>query len=209
MSGSAECVPDILRAAVTVFHRKGFHATSLEDISVEAALSHEETEAQFPDKEALFEALLERHLRPVREVLDVPAEFMAAFVPANMKNRSYDVVVRILEVALEHREVTSLFLREAPSAGPRFSSKVDELIADACELLSELSEVLATRGWLRPVDGLAFALVVVGALRETLLYELNRPTRRTPQQMVRDMAFVVLDGAGSDLLCAREGAPAS
>jgi AcrR family transcriptional regulator len=58
---------DVLRAAVPVFAKGGFHGTSTEDVARAAGISQPYLFRLFPTKKALFLALVEQGFRRVRE----------------------------------------------------------------------------------------------------------------------------------------------
>jgi TetR/AcrR family transcriptional regulator, repressor for uid operon len=60
----------ILDAAIVCFARKGFHLTSMHDISAEAGISVGLIYRYFQNKEAVISAMAERHKKEIQEVLE-------------------------------------------------------------------------------------------------------------------------------------------
>src|SRR6187401_3618915 len=59
----------ILDAAILCFARKGFHLTSMHDISAEAGISVGLIYRYFQNKEAVIAAMADRHKKEIQEVL--------------------------------------------------------------------------------------------------------------------------------------------
>src|SRR3954451_3457390 len=60
----------ILEAAILCFARKGFHLTSMHDISAEAGISVGLIYRYFANKEAVISAMADRHKSEIQEVLE-------------------------------------------------------------------------------------------------------------------------------------------
>src|SRR3954451_23637890 len=60
----------ILEAAILCFARKGFHLTSMHDISAEAGISVGLIYRYFQNKEAVISAMADRHKQEIQEVLE-------------------------------------------------------------------------------------------------------------------------------------------
>src|SRR5437660_5351731 len=69
-----ESVPDrrsqILDAALVCFARRGFHQTSMHDISAEAGISVGLIYRYFDNKEAVIAAMVDEHMIHIRELLE-------------------------------------------------------------------------------------------------------------------------------------------
>src|SRR5947209_8295202 len=59
----------ILEAAIVCFAKRGFHQTSMHDISAEAGISVGLIYRYFANKEAVISAMADRHKREIQEVL--------------------------------------------------------------------------------------------------------------------------------------------
>ncbi len=64
---SSETQDKILCAAETLFIKKGFSATSLRSIAIEAKVNLAATHYHFGSKEGLFAATVHRHIKPITE----------------------------------------------------------------------------------------------------------------------------------------------
>src|SRR3954468_14129367 len=64
----------ILDAAVICFARKGFHLTSMHDISAEAGISVGLIYRYFQNKEAVIAAMADQHKKEIQELLERAAQ---------------------------------------------------------------------------------------------------------------------------------------
>ena len=73
-SNSLDSTPDrreqILRAAMVCFAKRGFHQTSMHDISAEAGISVGLIYRYFENKEAVIATMADRHKREIQDVLE-------------------------------------------------------------------------------------------------------------------------------------------
>lgn len=95
----------ILDAALKLFSHKGYGATSVRDISEEAGLSKGNVYHHFPDKEAIFRALLDRYFQVMSQP-DFPFNraLASGTFPENLENIGHAV----REVVRDYREYALL-----------------------------------------------------------------------------------------------------
>ncbi len=95
----------ILDAALKLFSHKGYGATSVRDISEEAGLSKGNVYHHFPDKEAIFRALLDRYFLAMSQP-DFPFNraLASGTFPENLENIGH----AIREVVRDYREYALL-----------------------------------------------------------------------------------------------------
>lgn len=85
----------ILDAAEQVFHARGVSATTLHDIAQAAGVTRGAVYWHFADKDALFEAMLQRVVLPMEEAgLPLPADASAPVLPA-LRAHLLDLLQRI------------------------------------------------------------------------------------------------------------------
>jgi AcrR family transcriptional regulator len=112
----------ILDAALKLFSRRGYHGTSIRDIAEAARASTGNVYHQFPDKEAIFIALIEQYLalisspdHPFNQALIAGAfpddlEAMARAVRQSVEAyRDHSVLVYVDAVEFDGKHLTRLF----------------------------------------------------------------------------------------------------
>src|SRR5215469_16800956 len=114
----------ILDAATQVFSTKGYHGTLVDEIAAEAETSKGGVYFHFPNKQAIFLALLDRLASMLRERIE--AATSSEREPVQRAEAALRVV---LETFGGHRRLTRLFMVEALGAGPEFNARMIEIRA--------------------------------------------------------------------------------
>lgn len=138
----------ILDAALKLFSHKGYGATSVRDISEEAGLSKGNVYHHFPDKEAIFRALLDRYFLAMSQP-DFPFNraLASGTFPENLENIGHAV----REVVRDYREYALLIYVDVVEFDGTHIRKFYENMADrfdtflkATGMEDELQAKLAT-----------------------------------------------------------------
>ena len=109
----------ILDAATSVFADKGYHGTLVDDIAEEADTSKGGVYFHFPNKQAIFLALLDRLALILQQRVERPS--VPAPIPHRAPRRPSRVV---LDTFASHRRLARLFMVEALGAGPEFNARM-------------------------------------------------------------------------------------
>jgi AcrR family transcriptional regulator len=95
----------ILDSALKLFSHKGYGATSVRDIAEEAGLSKGNVYHHFPDKEAIFRALIDRYF----EAMSQPEfPFNRALAEGSFPDNLEAIGHAIREIVIEYREYVAL-----------------------------------------------------------------------------------------------------
>src|SRR5438067_4009830 len=114
----------ILDAALAVFSQKGYHEAAVDDIAADAETSKGGVYFHFPNKQAIFLALLDRLAVILRERIESAVAAQSAPV-----DRAEAALRVVLETFGSHRRLARLFLVEALGAGPEFNTRMLQLRA--------------------------------------------------------------------------------
>jgi AcrR family transcriptional regulator len=136
----------LIDTALYVFAAKGLEAATVKDLSDAAGVAQGLLYHYFPSKEALLEAVLERHyfLPEIRRILSADRHRPAAEV-------LLEVARGFARVMDENRSVMQLMLREAPS-NPLIAERIERSRREGVRLLSEYLQSRIAAGELRPHD---------------------------------------------------------
>jgi AcrR family transcriptional regulator len=113
----------ILDAAEALFAERGYAGTSLRDVATRVELRIPSLYNHFPNKEALYAAVLARGIGPVLELL---AEF-GARPPASRDTRA--ILDRVMAVLRRHPHLPRLIQHETLAGGQRLTPMLREWIA--------------------------------------------------------------------------------
>jgi AcrR family transcriptional regulator len=95
----------ILDSALKLFSHKGYGATSVRDISEDAGLSKGNVYHHFPDKEAIFRALIDRYFEAMSQP-DFP--FNRALAKGSFPDNLEEIGHSIREIIRDYREYVAL-----------------------------------------------------------------------------------------------------
>jgi AcrR family transcriptional regulator len=159
----------ILHAALTVFARKGYHRALVDDIVRASRTSKGAVYHHFPNKEALFLALVD----------DFAARLAAAV--AHAIGRSHGALAKVeaalragLETFAGNRELARILLLEAVSLGPAYEAKRAEIHERFAALIQGYLDEAAAEGSIPPLDTRVATLAWLGAVNEIVIQWLSR-----------------------------------
>lgn len=153
----------ILDAALQVFSRKGYRDASVDDIAGTAQTSKGGVYFHFPNKEAIFLALLNR---TATRLLEKIAE--AAESTDNPIAKADAVLLTVLRTFVKHRALARLFMIEALGAGREFHRRMAEIRHEFTMLIKRHLDRAIEEGVLTPIDTEIAAQAWFGSLNEVI-----------------------------------------
>jgi AcrR family transcriptional regulator len=155
----------ILDAATRVFSSKGYHGTLVDEIAAEAETSKGGVYFHFPNKQAIFLALLDRLAVILRERVET-----AVAPHKDPVARAEAALHVVLETFGSHRRLARLFLVEALGAGPEFNARMIRIRADFADLIRVHLDDAVTQGVIPPLDTAVAATAWFGAVNEVVTH---------------------------------------
>jgi TetR/AcrR family transcriptional regulator, fatty acid metabolism regulator protein len=153
---------EILRAAIRVFARKGYHTCRVGDVAAEAGVAYGLVYHYFPSKESLLETIFERTWQ---NMLDAVREVEESEAPAAEQLRMVAHIV--LQGWVADPDLIRVLVREV-TRSPHLQEEVEE-IAHAFAALERIVARGQERGELRAdIGGRLAAWIFYGALEEIL-----------------------------------------
>lgn len=164
----------ILEAGIRVFARKGYRDTLVDDIAAEAETSKGGVYFHFPNKQAIFLALL----RQMGTLLLERVEEAMAQAPDPVA-RGDAALLTVLRTFAGHRALARLFLVEAMGAGREFNAAMMEQHARFIGLIKRHLDDAVAQGVIPPIDTELAAAAWFGAVHEVTVRWLltGRPER--------------------------------
>ncbi len=155
----------ILDAATRVFSTKGYHGTLVDEIAAEANTSKGGVYFHFPNKQAIFLALLDRLAHILRERVET-----AVAAEPDPIARAEAALRVVLETFGSHPRLVRLFLVEALGAGPEFNARMMRIRVDFAGLIRvHLDEAVRT-GAIPALDTRIAATAWFGAVNEVVTH---------------------------------------
>ncbi len=155
----------ILEAAQEVFANKGYNEAAMDDIASESQTSKGGLYFHFPNKQAIFLALLNQMaallLSRVRTAMANEPQ-LAAKGDAALKT--------VLHTFAGHPRLTRLFLIEAPGAGHEFNAKLMEMHVSFVAIIKEYLDEAQRQGLIdASLDTEIASIAWFGAINEIVL----------------------------------------
>jgi TetR/AcrR family fatty acid metabolism transcriptional regulator len=161
----------ILRSALEVFARKGYHRAIVDDIVRASGTSKGAVYHHFTNKEAVFLALVDDFAAQLAVAV---SEAIAARHGALAKVES--ALRAVLETFGRNRELARLILLEAVSLGPTYAAKRAEVHARFAALIRGYLDEAVADGAIPPIDTRVATLAWLGAVNEVVLGWLSEDT---------------------------------
>ncbi len=166
----------ILEAARSVFARKGYADTAVEDITEQAGIAKGTLYLYFPSKDAIYLAAL---LEDARRLDGLAREAMAAATSWEGKVRAY--VETKLDYCRQHQDFIRIYVTEFRTRcmmGKPIEPELYQLIQQGEALLADAFSEAAARGEIRNVDPVLAAYTVCDITRGLIERELRGWGRR-------------------------------
>jgi AcrR family transcriptional regulator len=158
----------ILDAALEAFARKGYHRASVDDIVRASSTSKGAVYHHFPNKEAVFLALVDDFAARL-------AGGVAAAVAARQGAlaRVEGALMAALATFSENERLARLILLEAVSLGPLYQAKRSEVAGRFAALIQGYLDEAVADGSIRPLDTRVATLAWLGVVNEIVTQWLH------------------------------------
>ena len=158
----------ILEAALEVFARKGYHRARVDDIVRASATSKGAVYHHFPNKQAVFLALVDDFAaRLTRGVAAAIAARQGALA------RVQGALMAALDTFAGNERLARLILLEAASLGPVYQAKRAEVAGRFAALIRGYLDEAAADGSIPPLDTAVATLAWLGAVNEIVIQWLH------------------------------------
>lgn len=180
----------ILDAALTVFARKGYHDTRMDDIVDKAQSSKGAVYFHFPGKEQLFLALIDEFARLLEERLieSISAE------PRGIR-RVEAALAAGLSVFGEYNQLAKIFLLQAVGMGQTFEQKRLEILDRFAGLIQKHLDEAVADGNISPIDTQIVAYAWVGSINE-LVMRWIQTGEPEPERILPTLQIILLRSIG-------------
>ncbi len=158
----------ILEAALAVFSQKGYHRAVVDDIVRVSGTSKGAVYHHFPNKEALFLALVDEFASHLAGAVDDAIEPQHGAL-----NKVEGALRAALETFSRHRQLARILLLEAVSLGPTYETKRAEVHRRFANLIKGYLDEAVGEGSIPPLDSEVATLAWLGAINEVVIQWLH------------------------------------
>jgi len=198
---SERCRRVVLDAALRLFARHGSGATSVRQIAEEAGVSVGAVYHHFPDKEAMFRALIDEYKTITTEPrFPYYRAVRTGLFPNNLEQLGYAA----RDSVRQYRDYMALFFVDViefngdhvrdfyAGMADRFSAFLEEQKANGDDMSSRMREGVSPRSALLLVSRLFF-----NYFQMEILFGVAEPFGKTSVEMVREVADILRYGIGT------------
>ena len=153
----------ILDAALRVFSRKGYRDASVDDIAGVSGTSKGGVYFHFPNKEAIFLALLNRTTTRLLEKIE-----LALAAHEDPVARADAALLTVVRTFGKHRALARLFMVEALGAGREFHRRMAEIRGEFAAVIQHHLDDAVSTGAIAAQDTDVAARAWFGALNEVI-----------------------------------------
>lgn len=185
----------ILQAALEVFARKGYHRGVVDDIVRASGTSKGAVYHHFPNKEALFLALVDEF-----------SNHLAAAVAETIAKR-HGALAKVegalragLETFARHRELARILLLEAVSLGPTYEAKRAEVHSRFAALIRGYLDEAVSEGSIPSLDTGVATLAWLGAVNEIVIQWLHTGRPDLEREALPALTTLLLRSIGAATL---------
>jgi AcrR family transcriptional regulator len=158
----------ILQAALQVFAQKGYHRAVVDDIVHVSGTSKGAVYHHFPNKEALFLALVDELSARLAESI------AAAIAGAHGALGKVEAALRAgLFTFAQHRDLARILLLESVSLGAAYEAKRAEVHLRFADLIRGYLDQAVSEGAIAPLDTRVATLAWLGAVNELVIQWLH------------------------------------
>jgi AcrR family transcriptional regulator len=182
----------ILQAALQVFAEKGYHRGAVDDIVRVSRTSKGAVYHHFPNKEALFLALID----------ELSACLATAVTGAIQTSRGavgkVEAALRAgLQTFAQHRELARILLLEPVTLGKAYEAKRAEVHGRFAALIQASLDQAVAEGSIPPLDTRVATLAWLGALHEVVIQSLQSDEPELLARAVPALAPMLLRSIGA------------
>ncbi|HVQ76072.1 MAG TPA: TetR/AcrR family transcriptional regulator [Candidatus Binatia bacterium] len=182
----------ILRAALEVFAARGYHRAAVDDIVRASGTSKGAVYHHFPNKEALFLALVD----------DFAGHLAAAVATAIASSHgALGKVEAALRAGLEtfagHRDLARILLLESASVGATYRAKRAEIHGRFAALIQASLDQAVAEGVIAPLDTRIATRAWLGAINELVIESLSTGAPDLLAEVVPALAPMLLRSIGA------------
>jgi TetR/AcrR family transcriptional regulator, fatty acid metabolism regulator protein len=182
----------ILRSALAVFARQGYHRAAVDDIVRESGTSKGAVYHHFPNKEALFLALVDDFAWHLARSVSAAIEQSHGALPR------VEAALRAgLETFARHRELARIILFESARVGAAYQTKRAEIHARFGALIQGYLDQAVAEGAIPPLDTRIATTAWLGAINELVIESLSTGRPDLLEEVVPALAPMLLRSIGA------------
>ena len=188
-----ERTTQLIAAAKDVFAKKGYHATTVDDITRAAGVAKGTFYLYFDEKRAIYYEVVRHFLQLVKDVgrsVQQDVHDGVAFLA-----RAQQAARELMRVFVDNHDLARLTYRESMGLDRELEQMLETFYREIAEVEAENVRLGIQLGMFRQVDPLLTAYAHIGMVERVLLTMLQSPgTLPPPNEVVDQMLAIAFEG---------------
>jgi AcrR family transcriptional regulator len=186
---------DLMAAARGQFAERGYHETTVEDITRAAGVAKGTFYLYFQEKREIFLAIIRELLDTIKAIGSSVAAVTPGEHPLAFMERAEVAATRLMEIFQENRALARLAYRESMGMDPALEAMIRAFYRETAEIEANNIRVAQSLGVLRPCDPMLAAYAHIGMIERVLLTMLETPELfPDPPDLIREMIQLAYQG---------------
>ncbi|HJZ87779.1 MAG TPA: helix-turn-helix domain-containing protein [Polyangia bacterium] len=183
----------LIDAAKEVFAQKGYHATTVDDITRAAGVAKGTFYLYFSEKREVFYEVVRAFFQLIKDVgSSVAREVRSA---DEFLARAEQAALEMLRIFAANRQLARLAYRESMGLDDRLEQMIRDFYRDIAQVEADNIRRGIELGMFRPVNPLVCAYAHIGMIERVLLQSLHRDSGLpAPELVVRELLSLAYDG---------------
>jgi AcrR family transcriptional regulator len=185
---------ELLDAARALFAERGYHETTVDDITRAASVAKGTFYLYFEDKRTIYHAVIRGFLDQVKQIGDLAAAAPIR-TPADFFDRAHAGIRQLRDVLAANRDLARLAYRESMGVDDTLAEMVQRFYREIAEVEARNIELAVRLGLLRPCHPLLTAYIHIGMVERTVMELLEHPDDFPPlEDVVDELLRINYDG---------------
>lgn len=182
--GSTERRQQLLDAARTLFAERGYHETTVDDITRAADVAKGTFYLYFSEKREVYVEVIRSFLDVIKGFVDLVTEQTPS--PSDYFDRVRRGAVGLLEMLQQNRQLARLAYRESLGVDEQLTALLQSFYREIADLEVKNLELAMQLGVVRPCHPLVVAYMHIGLTERVILEMLERPDDFPPIEQIVD-----------------------
>ena len=184
---------ELVDAAKRCFASKGYHATTVDDITRAAGVAKGTFYLYFDEKREIYYEVIRSFMQLIK---DIGASITATSAdPRDLFARAERAARELIAVFMENRELARLAYRESMGLDPELERMIADFYREIAQVAARNIEAAIALGLVRPVHPLLTAYAQIGMVERVLMAMVDDPASvPDTDQLIRELMRLSWEG---------------
>ncbi len=187
----------LVEAAKRCFASRGYHATTVDDITRAAGVAKGTFYLYFDEKREIYYDVIRGFMQLIKDIGSSIAATSAS--PMDLFERAERGARELTQVFLDNRELARLAYRESMGLDPELERMIADFYREIAQVAAHNLQVAIDLGLIRPVHPLVTAYAQMGMVERVLMAMADDPAAYPdPDEVVRELMRLSWEGLRRD-----------